>query len=32
MVFTKYERADFIEVVEINETARGENGFGHTGI
>jgi deoxyuridine 5'-triphosphate nucleotidohydrolase (EC 3.6.1.23) len=32
MVFTKYERADFIEVDEISETTRGKNGFGHTGI
>ncbi|TJX67061.1 dUTP diphosphatase [Soehngenia saccharolytica] len=32
MIFTKYERADLIEVDEINETKRGENGFGHTGI
>jgi len=32
MVFTKYERADFIEVDEISETNRGKNGFGHTGI
>ncbi|HPP31086.1 MAG TPA: dUTP diphosphatase, partial [Soehngenia sp.] len=32
MVFTKYERADFIVVDEISETTRGKNGFGHTGI
>ncbi|MBC7087313.1 MAG: dUTP diphosphatase [Tissierellales bacterium] len=32
MVFSKYERADFIVVDEINPTSRGESGFGHTGI
>ena len=31
LVFAKYEKADFIEVEELNETERGEGGFGHTG-
>ncbi len=31
MVFAKIEKAEFIEVKEINETIRGEGGFGHTG-
>ncbi|MDW7667809.1 MAG: dUTP diphosphatase [Bacillota bacterium] len=32
VVFQKIERADLIEVEEINETDRGSGGFGHTGI
>ncbi len=31
MVVAKYERAEFSEVKELNETKRGEGGFGHTG-
>ena len=31
LIFAKYEKADFIEVEELCETARGEGGFGHTG-
>lgn len=31
LVFSKYERAEFIEVEELSETERGEGGFGHTG-
>lgn len=31
LVFSKYEKADFIEVEELSETERGEGGFGHTG-
>ena len=32
LVFQKVERADFLEVDELDETARGEGGFGSTGI
>src|SRR6056297_1205345 len=32
VVFQKIERAELIEVKEINETERGAGGFGHTGI
>ena len=31
MVFVKYEKADFIEVVELDNTERGKGGFGHSG-
>lgn len=31
-VFNKIEKADFIEVKELNETKRGEGGFGSTGL
>lgn len=31
MVIVKHERAEFVEVVELNETDRGDGGFGHTG-
>ena len=31
LVFSKYERAEFVEVKELSETERGEGGFGHTG-
>ena len=31
LIFSKYEKADFIEVEELSETERGEGGFGHTG-
>jgi dUTP pyrophosphatase len=32
VVFQKIEKAELIEVEEINETKRGAGGFGHTGI
>ncbi len=32
MVLARYEQADFAVTSEINETQRGEGGFGHTGI
>ena len=32
MVIAKHERADFVEVKELSETARGEGGFGSTGV
>ena len=32
MVIAKHERADFVEVEELSETARGEGGFGSTGV
>jgi dUTP pyrophosphatase len=31
MVFARCERAEFIEVEELGESARGAGGFGHTG-
>lgn len=31
LVFSKYEKAELVEVEEINNTERGEGGFGHTG-
>ncbi|MHC1697840.1 MAG: dUTP diphosphatase [Geobacteraceae bacterium] len=31
MVFSRFIRAIFTEVVELGETSRGEGGFGHTG-
>ena len=31
MVITPYLRADFLEVDELSDTARGEGGFGSTG-
>jgi len=31
MVISKHEQAEWIEVEELAETARGEGGFGHTG-
>jgi len=31
MVIAKVERASFLLVQELNETARGQGGFGHTG-
>jgi len=31
MVVARYERAEFLEVEELGETARGAGGFGHTG-
>jgi len=32
MVIAKHEQAEFIPVDELDETERGEKGFGHTGI
>jgi dUTP pyrophosphatase len=35
MVFKAYERADLVEVMtaeELDDSARGEGGFGHTGV
>lgn len=32
MIIAKYEKVVFKEVDELNETARGEGGFGHTGV
>jgi dUTP pyrophosphatase len=31
MVISRHEKADWIEVEELNETERGAGGFGHTG-
>ncbi|MEN6348029.1 MAG: dUTP diphosphatase [Syntrophomonas sp.] len=31
MIFTRVERAELLEVEELDETYRGEGGFGHTG-
>ncbi len=32
MVIARHEKADFIEVEVIDETERGEGGYGHTGV
>jgi dUTP pyrophosphatase len=32
MVIARHEKADFIEVEMLNETERGEGGYGHTGV
>lgn len=32
MVIAKHENADFIEVETLDETERGEGGYGHTGV
>jgi dUTP pyrophosphatase len=32
MVISRVQRAEFVEVEELNATARGEGGFGHTGV
>ena len=32
MVIARHERADFVEVEELSETARGQGGFGSTGV
>lgn len=32
MVFARVEQAQLIEVVELDGTARGDGGFGHTGV
>lgn len=31
MIIQKYEKAEMVEVQELNDTERGEGGFGHTG-
>ena len=31
LVFSKYEKVDFVEVEELSKTERGEGSFGHTG-
>lgn len=32
VIFSRYEKADFVSVSQISETERGTGGFGHTGI
>ena len=32
MIIAKHERAEWLEVQELNETSRGEGGFGSTGV
>jgi dUTP pyrophosphatase len=32
MVIARHEKADFIEVEVLDETERGEGGYGHTGV
>ena len=32
MVIARHETAEFVEVEQLNETERGEGGYGHTGI
>ena len=32
MIIAKTEQAELVSVAELNESARGEGGFGHTGI
>lgn len=32
MVIARYEQADFIVVEELDQTERGEGGYGHTGV
>lgn len=32
VIFSRYEKADFVSVSQISETQRGAGGFGHTGI
>ncbi len=32
MVIAKHEQGEFIEVEELDETERGEGGYGHTGV
>lgn len=32
MVIARHEKADFIEVSELDETERGAGGYGHTGV
>ena len=32
MVIARHEQAEFVEVEQLNETERGEGGYGHTGV
>lgn len=32
MVIARHEQGEFIEVDELDETERGEGGYGHTGV
>ena len=32
MIITRHEQGEFIEVSELDETERGEGGYGHTGV
>lgn len=32
MVIARHEQSDFVEVEELDETERGEGGYGHTGV
>ena len=32
MVIARHETADFVEVSVLDETERGEGGYGHTGV
>ena len=32
MLFAKFERGELLEVEQLEESARGEGGFGHTGV
>ena len=32
LIIAKHERAEWLEVAELSETARGEGGFGSTGV
>ncbi|NQU42740.1 dUTP diphosphatase [bacterium] len=32
MVIARFERAEWVEVEEVESTARGDGGFGHTGV
>ena len=32
MVIARHEQADFIVVEELDQTERGEGGYGHTGV
>lgn len=32
MVIARHEQAEFVEVVELDKTERGEGGYGHTGV
>jgi dUTP pyrophosphatase len=32
MVFARFERGELLEVTELENTVRGEGGFGHTGV
>ncbi len=32
MVIAKHEQGEFVEVESLNETERGEGGYGHTGV